>query len=453
MNDHRATGSIAYRDAGRNVVVVAVGYAAIAVGGLLRVPIVVDHLDVDGFASVLAVGALLPLGLLPAVGVLRLARNTFAEAAGAGHRPAWSSVRAAVRWSQRVAAVAGGAGTCGLLVWTLVSSSRPDAELVTGVAVTVVASTLAIRNASYLGALESAGIAHAQSSAAGVAAVVAVPVAWVLARIGATELSFVVLNIVTTLAPFLIARRWCRRVVVARGRNPLRPPSVGSAFVMAASSVPDTVRQAGVVLLLAHFATSGDVVEFTVAQRLSLATTLGFTASMPVLARFVAEQRGAGQNSASSALRVLRVQAVGSLIASSGFVLVAPPIATVLIGTPQPRWLYLWLGCLGVVWAVEDTLRQSATGHRGRLTALVGGATAAVTSVIGVVALADRFGATGAAFALFFGAMVGLGSWIIALWLGSDQVFSELTVDVDVNGSRSVDDLKGPSSVRDGSQF
>jgi hypothetical protein len=391
---------------------VSVGYSLVAASAVVRIPVTVRSIGQDRFGLVLAIGVVWPLLATALHGVVRGSRIHLAESDGVMSTSAVATSLKPTVICGLVAAVL----SLGLPFESLFSRSSDVSaiEIRAAAGLTVALVALCLPLAVGVGKLESVGRVGVFPVLAGVVSVVGALAAWGLARYGGGVFEFAALNVITSAAPYVFAWLLARRYLE---HGALVVPPKGLGRTLLAQSLPsltDFFKRGLDPLLLAIFASAAATVSWTVAQRLSLITTLVMLGSGPLISLSLARQRAtAGSVGFRKILVVCSIQAMIAAAAGTFLVWFGPAVGSWLEDAPQDRGLYAAFAVLGVVWSVEETLRQTAAGQVVRRVGGTISVLAAALNLSASIAVAGRWGAEGVVWSSVGATAAAAAAWLV----------------------------------------
>lgn len=402
----------------------AVASFALAQGSLmgasfLRLPFVIDALGADGFGAYVLVGSLAPF-LMVATSGSRVAARTLVAEADEGCRAS----RAAASWrvAVRVAAIhlivgvplAIGVGL--VLGQGLVGSGGALAGVLV---VCVVGCSLSIPGGMAWGLLEADGRQALVHTLVTATAWIGLVVTVVVAVLGGGFVALSVVNLASTVGPFVVAVAWIGREVI---RSRPAPFELGAARRVARASTSRAVAPLGAraldpfviapVLGAAAAGTAG------LAQRTSLASTVVIQATAPIIARDIGRRRA--EDRAVTTALVLRSASVQATIAATlgaVLVMIGPWLCSVLSGGAivVPRPLFVAFAVAAAGFAATETVAACASTPSGQRFAWRVEGLAMVVNVVLSVVLVRRLGLAGPVWASAVASFGALAGWVVAL--------------------------------------
>lgn len=418
---------------------------AIGVAAIVRVPFVIHALGSRAYGLNVLIGSTAPILLVTTAGLRMAARTLVSEKQGAGPGDAATIARASVkhlgRWVCLAQILLTGSLTLILpfYAWLHAQGVVSMGVLTLSLLGSVLLCALSVPGAVAWGVLEAQGRTALVNvfvmvvTAGGLAGTV------VASYVTHSFLVFVLLNLVTStaqfyLGPIFVLDRSGR--VAGRWRDPTLMKSVRRLATWGtAQSAPALATRAVDPFIIGGFLTLTAVGAYSVAQRVSLATTMIPIALAPVVAGQFARTRASGRTVERA--QVFRVGAVAGVVAGTvGVVLclLGPRLVQILSGNAYHLGTepFLAFSVLGTVFSFQLGLSSCATGPGALRFGLYADTGCMFVNLLASIWLVQHLGITGP----IVGSIIGLG---IDALLWSLMILLNPSVLVQIHGSPATD--------------
>ena len=384
---------------------------SIALGAILRIPLTVGAIGVGGLGTVLVVGAVVPLLLIPGVGLRSAARTLFAEDFARGGQRLRRTNRQGVVLTRRVATPLAAFTLC--LVPLDLLHLGSDRGLTAVQVITVLLGVASLDGLWFWGALEALDKAHVPNLGTLCVTIGGLVAVACLAAWGAPLELFVLANVATSTLPFLVAsivgRRCVAKALIDVVEHDEQPVDGLLAATMNYSvrGLANAITRGSEPLVVNGFLAASAVGVFTLAQRFGIGIALVSVAILPRLAAQSAQRRSQGSGRTyAEVTRLMRRTMIFSLVPTACYLGLVTPVVRMMAGPEAvgPPALYLTIALASLLLAVESPLEASLSGGvslRSTRWALLSSAT--VTLAISLCAT-YLFGVAGPAI----GAIAGL---------------------------------------------